>query len=174
MEIIGASIKGMYRDILKGPDSNLIYDSGWRTNTILLRCHIMLAGLMSNAPSNGIEFLAVGQGEESWDTEGIPPVEPDAVNLVSRFPDPVTDLELVYLDETYEVVDGPTSRLQVTATLEPGYPPPVSRVLSTYPLREFGLFGHLNETEYMINNIRHPVIHKDAFATLIRIIRLWF
>lgn len=36
------------------------------------------------------------------------------------------------------------------------------------PLREFGLF---DGKDYMINGVRHPVIHKDAASTLVRVIR---
>jgi hypothetical protein len=41
-------------------------------------------------------------------------------------------------------------------------------------LREFGLFGQLAGSDYMLNSIRHPVIHKDGDATLIRVVRLYF
>lgn len=39
------------------------------------------------------------------------------------------------------------------------------------PLREFGLFGLFDGKDYMINCVRHPVIHKDAASTLVRVIR---
>lgn len=177
MEIV-TSIKGIYRDILKGKDGNLIYDSGWVTNTIMDRCRILLSGFMKNDPSYGIQRLAVGRGLKQWDTTGAPSPDPaTTTNLVDRFnpPIPYADLNLVYLDEDDTVVVGQrkTDRLQVTATLVPGYPTPVSP-LTSYPLREFGLFGKFNDEEYMINYIRHPVIHKDESATLIRLIKLYF
>lgn len=78
-----------------------------------------------------------------------------------------------YLDETNNEVSAATSRLQITAIMEPGYPVPLAP-LTTYPLREFGLFGRFGGTDYMINSIRHPLIHKDETATLIRMIRLYF
>ena len=159
MERINTSIKGLYRDILQGPDKEMIYDSGWVCNTIVDRCRILLAGFMSNGPSDGIQYLAVGRGEEEWDTDEAPVLDPATTfDLVNRFPDtiPVADLELAYLDESDEVTSGPTNRLQITATLEPGYPTPIAS-LTTYPLREFGLFGRFNGTDYMINSIRHPL-----------------
>jgi hypothetical protein len=88
-------------------------------------------------------------------------------------------LELVYLNDLDEAVTVPTPRLQITATLEEGVPPAPEPQVSTYPLREFGLFGKYVddssiEHEYMIDCIRHPVIHKDESATLIRVVRLYF
>ena len=178
MERIGASIRGIYRDIIRGPDGNLIHDSGWVHNEIVDGCRILLAGFMGNESTSGIEFLAVGQGEDSWD-DGIPDIDPadlaKTTHLVSPFPlDSVEPLEFAYLDEGDTVVSDPTSRLQITATLEPGHPVPPSVDLETAPLREFGLFGSFNGTGYMINYVRHAVIHKDTSATLIRVIRLYF
>jgi len=176
MESIGGSIVGIYRDVLMGADHRVTYDGGWVSNTILDRCRILLTGFMRNDPADGIQYLAVGQGLETWDTNGAP--APDSVattDLVNRYdpPIPVASLNLEYLDDSDAVVAGPTYRLQITATLEPGYPAPLAP-LSTYPLREFGLFGRLGGVDYMINGIRHTVIHKDVSATLIRVVRLYF
>jgi hypothetical protein len=163
--------------MLIGHDSNLIYDSGWVSNTVVDRCRVLLAGFMKNELSSGIQCLAVGKGNEDWDTAGVPVPDPvQATNLVTRYDPaiPFSDLDVVYLDENDEVSPEyePTSRLQITVTLVPGYPVPESS-LSTYPLREFGLFGNADGT-YMINYVRHPVIHKHESATLIRVIRLYF
>jgi hypothetical protein len=168
-------IKGIYRDMLLGEDSKLIYNTGWVSNTIMNRCRILLAGFMKNDPSNGIQYLAVGSGSEEWDNTGAPAPDPAAEDLVTRFTPtiPYANLALVYLDENDSEVTGPTNRLQLTATLSPGYPTP-GPLLHTYPLREFGLFGSFDSVDYMINYIRHPVIHKDESATLIREIRLYF
>ena len=176
MEITDNSIKGIYHDILKGADDNIIYYSGWRSNTIVHRCRMLFAGFMKNDASSGIQFLAVGQGLKEWDGTGAPePAPATTTDLFNGYspPIPVSDLDLVYLDENDAVVIGPTNRLQITATLEPGYPAPILP-LTTYPLREFGLFGSLGGTDNMINNIRHPVIHKDSSSTLIRVVRLYF
>lgn len=176
MQIIGDSIKGVYHDILKGPNNNIIYDSGWVSNTIVDRCRMLLAAFMKNDPSDGIQYLYVGKGLETWDTDGAPASDPaTTTGLVSPYSEPimVSDLELVYLDENDAEEAGPTTRLQITATLDPGYPAPISP-LTTYPLREFGLFGKFGGDPYMIDCIRHPVIHKDVSATLIRVVRLYF
>jgi len=183
MEKIGA-LKGIYRDILSAGDGRIIHDSGWVSNTIVDRCRILLAGFVKNESSSGIQFLAVGRGLDAWDKEGPPASDPAAtIDLVNRHaqPLPVNSLNIVYLDEAASVVANPTKRLQITATLVPGYPPPLAPgyppplvPLNTYPLREFGLFGRFHGNDYMINSIRHPVIHKDADATLVRVIRLYF
>ena len=179
MEIIGISIKGLYRDVLKGPNGNIIYDSGWVSNTIVDRCRKLLAGFMKNDPSsNGIQYMAVGKGRKEWDDTGARSPEPTTENLVDRYPitipstDPPSELTMVYIEDD-TVVAGPTNRLQITATLKPGYPAH-EEPLMTYPLREFGLFGKFGGEPYMINCIRHPVIHKDVSATLIRVVRLYF
>ena len=173
MEIIGAAIKGIYRDMLKGKNNAILFDSGWVPNTIVNTCRTLLAGFMKNESSNGIQYMAVGRGLEEWDANGAPTPDPaTTTDLVNRHTPtiPVSNLALVYLDENDVEVPGPTNRLQITATLEPGYPPPLAAPLTTYPLREFGLFGG---ADHMINCIRHPVIHKDAAATLIRVVRLY-
>jgi hypothetical protein len=176
MEFIGSSIKGIYRDILKGPDGRILEDRGWASNTIVTRCRVLLAGFMKNEPSDGIQFMAVGQGLAAWDNTGAPAPDPaTTTDLVNRFTPtiPVANLALVYLDDADHEVVGPTNRLQITTTLAPGYPTPLAP-LTTYPLREFGLFGRFGPNDFLINCIRHPVILKDASTTLIRIVRLYF
>jgi hypothetical protein len=176
VESIASTIKGVYRDRLFGAGGRLVRDSGWQNNTILNGCRLLLAGFMMNETASGIAALAVGQGNPSWDDEGVPAASPAATTgLVNRFnpPIPFADLDVVYLDANDQVVAGPGMRLQITATLVPGYPTPVAPATS-YPLREFGLFGTLNGEDIMINAIRHPVIHKDEASTLIRVVRLYF
>lgn len=183
MEKIGASIKGIYRDILKDRDNNIIFDSGWTSNLIVRGCRTLLAAFMKNDHTKtvkGVQCLKVGRGDPAWDTaEGPTPPIDSLTGLVDTNPYsiPVGSLDLVYLDESDAEVSGPTNRLQVTAALEAGEPP-LDPPLSTYPLREFGLFGEYDggsgALEYMIDCIRHPVIHKDASATLIRVVRLYF
>jgi hypothetical protein len=175
MEYIGGQLKGIYRDILKDGHGSILHDSGWVANTIVERCRILLAGFIRNDSSNGIHHLAFGQGLEAWDDNGPPASDPAATGLVTPYNPPIdfAALTVTYLDESNNEVSSPTSRLQIRAILEPGYPAPLAP-LTTYPLREFGLFGRFGGTDYMINSIRHSVIHKDASATLIRMIRLYF
>jgi hypothetical protein len=172
MDVIGKTLRGIYRDRLIGPDNRLLYDSGWIANTVVNRCRILLAGLIKGELEGGIHHLAVGGGDETWDTEGVPAPDPDTTTgLVNGYaptipyPNPDLDLTVVYLDNK-------KSQLQITATLRPGYPAPEAPS-TVYPLREFGLFGG-PEGDYMINCVRHSVIPKHESTTLIREIRLYF
>ncbi len=175
MEDLGTAMKGMYRDILNGPDGSPVYDSGWVPNTIVDSCRVLLAGFMKNELSSGIQYLAVGQGDEAWDRDGTPAPEATATGLVDPHPKIIKvadeNLELVYLGRQE---NERTSRLQITATFKPGFPAPEASQ-TTYPLREFGLFGgDPDGNGYMINCVRHPVIPKHKSNTLVRIIRLYF
>jgi hypothetical protein len=179
MEHVTASLHGIYRDILIGPDGRILENRGWVRNTIVNRCRMLLAGFIANhdaTTTTGIEYLAVGQGSPAWDTDGIPASDPAATTALqdlSPVQIPKEKLDIVYLDASDEVAAQPSNRIQITATLPAGFPaltPPAT----SYPLREFSLFGRFDNADFMINSIRHPVIHKDRNASLIRVIRLYF
>ena len=72
MEVAGFSMLGVYRDILMDGAERRVHDSGWRKNTIVDRGRQLLAGFIKNGPSDGLQFLAVGQGSSYWDAEGPP------------------------------------------------------------------------------------------------------
>lgn len=171
----GIALRGIYRDLMMDPDRRVLQDSGWVSNTIVTRFRVLLAGFVHNDTAVGIHSLRVGQGDEDWDLNGAPPSPLDTTDLVNPHGTPIAaaDLEIEYLDESDIVQTAPSPRVQVTATLPTGYPPALPG-LSTYPLREFGLFGRLDGADAMLNSIRHPVIHKDESATLIRVVRLYF
>lgn len=178
----GLIIKGIYRDILKDKNNQVIYDSGWVKNAIVDNCRKLLAAFMKNefpGATFGIRYLQVGKGLEQWDTEGIPPIDiATTYELITPYVEEISvgDLIIKYLDENNNELPAgadPTSRLQITVTLQPGYPDP-EEPLDSYPLREFGLFGEYKGLPYMIDAVRHPVIHKDKESTLIRVIRLYF
>jgi hypothetical protein len=180
MEHIGNSLKGIYRDILKRADNTVIFDSGWQSNIIVNRCRTLLSAFMRNEKTRGICSLKVGKGSAAWDTAGTPAPDATITGLTDTSPYIVdeSNLKLEYLDENDQVVPGPTSRLQVSVTLGQDQPPAVPP-LSSYPMREFGLFGEYTDTlgtvhEYMIDCIRHSVINKDVTATLERTVKLYF
>jgi len=175
MEPLGDQLKGIYRDILKDGQGRILSDSGWSSNTIAHQCRVLLAGFIKGDASGGIDHLAFGTGRASWDQDGPPAPDPSATDLITRCPQHISleALGLTYLDEDNNEVATPTNRLQITAILDPGYPAATDGE-ATCPLREFGLFGKFDGAYFMINTIRHPVIHKDASATLIRKIRLHF
>jgi hypothetical protein len=149
-----------------------IIERGWRSNIVVDRCRMLLASFMKGDAADGIRALKVGMGLSQWDTQPEPPVH-TAEQLAD--PSPVSiaigPSQMVYLDAAGAAVAGPTPRLEITVTLGPGVPPLLGGETS-YPLREFGLFGLIGSEEYMIDYVRHPVIHKQAGDTIERKIRL--
>ncbi len=166
-------IKGIYRDRLLDAGGQLVFDSEWKSNLIVTNCRVLLAGFMRNEVSaRGIRNLQVGQGDPAWDTTPPPAPPPSSNTLVdntTKFTIPVANLILQYLNDSDAIVPGPTSRVEITATLGPNQP-----VAGIYNLREFGLFGELNGQPFMIDYVRHPVIQKSGSFTLERRIRLIF
>lgn len=165
--------KGIYHDRIITAQSHVV-DFGWRSNIIVDRCRYLLAAFMKGDSPNGIQLLAVGRGLESWDQTPEPPSRTEQ-QLTNPAPSEIQiePGQIEYLDATGVPTAGPTHRLQVTVTIEPGIPP-IEDGEITYPLREFGLFGKFGDEEYMIDYVRHPVIHKGADDTLVRTIRLVF
>jgi hypothetical protein len=165
-------IKGIYRDRLLDAGGQLVSDSEWKSNLIVTNCRVLLAGFMRNEVALGIQELQVGQGDPSWDTTP-PPAPPltsnQLVDTTTKFTIPVANLTLQYLNDSDAIVPGPTSRIEITATLGPNQPIP-----GIYNLREFGLFGKLKGAPFMIDYVRHPVIQKSGSFTLERRIRLIF
>ena len=118
-------MKGIYRDILKEPGKGTVFDSGWNSNTIVDRCRMLMAGFISQDTSAGVQHLAVGQGDAVWDNDGIPETDPQTTTtLFNAYTPPILhlDLDFTYLDTADNPTAGPTSRLQISATLGPDYP----------------------------------------------------
>lgn len=147
----------------------------WRSNIVVDRCRRLLAAFMKrDSAALGIQSLAIGRGDAAWDSASVPPT-PGIEQLVDTAPVtiPIAAADMKYLDAAGAVTTGPTQRLQVTVTLAPGTPS-LPMGASSYPLREFALFGNFGGERYMIDYVRHPVIHKAAGDTLVRTIRLLF
>jgi hypothetical protein len=176
VEIIKLQIKGIYRDELTDAAGQLIYQSDWKSNTIVESCRIFLAKVMKNGGQAfsgelGIQSLQVGRGNDNWDEpNGTPPPTETQKSLVDLVPVEITDLSIGYLNPSDQPVSDPTHRIQIQATLKAGDPPGVT----SYPLREFGLVGRFGNDKYLLNYVTHPVIHKDQLTTLTRTIRLYF
>ena len=168
------SIHGIYRDRLVQSDGAVILDSGWRSNLIVLRCRVLLAGFLRNdATAHGISAMQIGRGDPAWDNTPPPAADPATTTQLvdpAPFVIPVASLLLQYLNQADGVVATPTNRIQITATLGPNQPTAVG--LPPFPMREFGLFGDLGGTPFMIDYIRHPLIDKDGAVTLERRVRL--
>lgn len=168
--------KGIYYDRIITGGSRII-DLGWRSNIIVDRCRHLLAAFMKGDSAGGIRLLGIGRGLENWDAE--PPEPPSRADEQLTDPEPfkikIDPAQIMYLDAAGNLSEKPTNRIGITITLDPG-DPPIEAGETTYPLREFGLFGTFgeDEEEYMIDYVRHPVIHKRADDTLVRTIRLVF
>lgn len=179
MEQLGVGLRGSYRDRLIGPGGRLIHDGGWVSNTIVMSCRELLAAFMRNDPNqpHGIEGLAVGAGKQEWDLlQELPRPDSAVRRLEQPHPDLITiaagKLRISYVDpQTAKASASCTSGLEITATLEPGYP---GAGAGAAALREFGLYGRLGDTVYLINYVIHRVIFKAEADTLIRVIRLSF
>jgi hypothetical protein len=171
-------IKGTYRDKLLDAGGRVVFDSEWRSNLIVARCRMLIAGFMKNeAQTFGVQKMKVGQGSPAWDVTPPPALNPNAViKLTDDKPFTLSlgpSLVLQYLDDNDNALaQGPSTRIQIVATLGPNQPPALSG--NAYPLREFGLFGSFKNEDFMIDYIRHPVIQKDASVTLERRVRLIF
>lgn len=169
-------IKGIYRDRLWGPGGELVFDSQWKSNMVVLKGRQLLAGFIKNeATARGIQSMKIGRGLASWDTT--PPPLADA-NTTTQLTDaapfvvPAPNLNLTYLNDTDVPTLTVTNRVQITAVLGPNLPSPATD--PPFPMREFGLFGQMNGTDFMIDYIRHPLIEKDGLVTMERKVRLIF
>lgn len=165
---------GKYRDQLIRADGTIV-DIDWRANIVVDRCRILLAGFMKvDTEAQGIQSIILGRGNAVWDTAPEAPA-PATTELIDTKPVSITikQDDMTYLDAAGEPTKDPTSRLQITVTLPPGTPPPIPGT-NHYPLREFALMGSFAGEPYMIDYVRHPVVHKAAGGTLVRTIRLIF
>jgi hypothetical protein len=182
MEQIGIGLKGIYRDRLLRSNGQIVYDSGWVSNTIVDSCRLLLAGFIKQDPHLLVTqprylILRIAEGDAQWDTpKGPDVVLPDNQELIKpydAFLQEGPQLTLKYLDKNDQVQDEPSHRLEITATLDPEKPQ-----AAACALREFALcmrFGKPpNTTDYMLNHVRHRVIYKAETDTLVRVIRLSF
>jgi hypothetical protein len=167
--------EGKYWDRLRRGTGPLI-DFGWRSNVVVDSCRDLLATFMLGGAALGIQKLALGRGDASWDLA--PPPLPGAgtAALVDAAPVIVNvgdaALALALLDASGAPSPGPSPRLQITLELA-GSALPISGD-ETFPLREFALFGELAGADCMIDYVRHPVMHLGSDDSLSRRIRLMF
>jgi len=169
-------LHGAYHDVLHAADGRLVWDHGWKRNTIVLNCRSLLAAFMGGTPASlGIQGLRVGQGSDSWDLTSPPTPTPTQTALVDPNPFlvPPGSLQINFLSGA-TVTNSPTNRLQIIATLGPNVPSWPDANHASGNLREFGLVGKLGGAETLINYVTHPVIVKDPASTLTRTIWLVF
>jgi hypothetical protein len=177
-DLVTDHLYGMYRDVLRDPQGNVLWDRGWQKNVIVDGCRVLLTELVrGSAGVLGIQGVQIGTGLASWDTAPQPPT-PAETTLQDAHPFTVPSgslqFDFVQLDGTVSGI--PTNRLQIRAVMGPNVPtwPDVNH--PTITLREFGLVGQLSGavTPQLMNYVRHPAIIKDPVSTLERTIWLTF
>ena len=159
-------LKGCYRDILTDSHSRILWNSGWRPNLIVHNCNVLLAALLKRHKDlKGILYMAIGEGENNWDSSRPAPL-PTTTRLakeVSR--SKLVEDQILYLDAAGSS-ETPTNQLEIT-TIFKG-----EDFTSDQPLREFGLFGGDAtgdpDTGYLIDYVIHPRVD------LTRTVRLSF
>lgn len=167
--------QGIYHDLLLRGDGTR-RDLGWRGNRVVDRCRILLAAFLrgDSRAAPGVQMIALGRGEVAWDSSPPEPPPRSAQALVDTAPVAIAaaDLTLEYLDVTGTPAADASQRLQVSVTVTGGDLPIGTE--QTFPLREFGLFGQFDGEDFMIDYVRHPVIHIGTEDTLVRRVRLVF
>jgi hypothetical protein len=167
--------EGKYRDQLFNADGSCS-DYGWRGNIIVDQCRQLLAGFMKGDSANGVQYIALGRGDVSWDEAMPVPPQMSTESLIDPAPETIaiTDAEMSidFVDSSGVVTVTPSNRIQVSITVAGSNLPIVGD--ETFPLREFGLFGLLVPDDYMIDYVRHPVIHIGSADTLVRRVKLVF
>jgi len=165
-------LKGSYCDILTDSNSRVLQNSGWRPNLIVHTCNVLLAALLKRHKDlKGILYLAIGEGENNWDSSRPAPL-PTTTRLakeVSR--NKLVEGQILYLNAAGQS-ETPTNQLEIT-TLFKG-----EDFASDQPLREFGLFGgdatDDPDTGYLIDYVIHPRVDLTRTMTLTRTVRLSF
>ncbi len=167
-------LEGRYRDRLVD-GRNEPEDRGWRSNLIVKSCDTLLAALMKGQFEDGGRlYLAIGEGEEGWDSQPPSPL-PDTTTLYREvLRSELRPHHIFYLDDELNKTAKPTHRLEFHITF-------LGRDVvanSCRRLREFGLFGgdatHRADSGYMIDYVVHPRIDLTADARLDRRVHLIF
>ena len=129
--------------------------------------NLVMCMLKQQSGYSGIQYWAVGKGEDSWDNT---PISPDinATRLteeIGRVPINLSDIK--FLNSDYEEMSTPTNIIQISHTFG------TSDCNGVW--REFGIFGG-NATEnlnsgIMINKRHHKIITKTQEMTVERVMR---
>ena len=186
-EEINVKIIGEYRDILHR-GSEVIKDSGWKSNVIVEACGRFLAALMRkdfHEQATGIEYIAVSDGS------GGSPVD-FRNRLIEYFgwlntagnTGPSNGVwakkieDIKYLDNEDSEVTDITNKLKISVTIEENEPSE-----QTFNLKEFSLVSICKnpvtnqfdtERMFLVNYVDHAKIEKDKTMELTRTIKLTF
>ena len=173
-------LQGEWRDTYLFSDGTK-KETEWKSNQIQNRAADVLAQLIAfsrttgNSPTNGFAYLAVGEGNASWDIT--PPIkdpdQEDLTNEVDRIPIE-TSTDIVYLDPVTEAISvSPTRLLQVSVLID------FNRGIGD--LREFGLVVEnataTTDSGFLFNWIDHTLITKQIAPNpfqILRVVRIRF
>ncbi|PSR18694.1 hypothetical protein C8255_06115 [filamentous cyanobacterium CCP3] len=164
--------KGEHRDILLGPNGEVIWERPWQSNLIVDGLRSLLAGLLKgDAAVSRLNFWAVGTGEREWD-EGDLPNDDDRRMRIELFNEVgrkrLDDGQITFVGGTI------TNQLEITTDFVVD---DLAAGLENRQLREFGLFANENTTlgnGLLINHRIHPLIVMQEGFTLQRVLRLTF
>lgn len=125
---------------------------------------LVMAMLKGNMGYNGVQYWAIGSGQQAWDNS---PVEPEinAVRLTTEIGRvAIPSAEITFLDASGVASSTPTNIIQIKHTFGPND--------CNGKWREFGLFGG-NATQspnsgVMINKKHHSVITKTSDISIER------
>lgn len=167
-------LQGYFHDVLTRKDGSRTL-SPWQSNLIVRNCNTLLSMLMKgHEETRGILYLALGEGEGSWDASRPIPLLTDTQLTNEVYRKPILADQIVYLNDDSEPVDYPTTLLAITVEVK-GEEVVIS---GSQPLREFGLFGGDATDEansgYLINHVTHDRYDLTPELTLNRKIRLNF
>ena len=155
-------ITGHYRDRFEYADGRVVEsDPTAIPNLIVNSFSILLAAVCWSTRSPtwpGITYMALGQGNSSWDSSLPPPLATDVQLYSEIIRKPVTLNDIDSMGSV--VLTGPTGMLLCVTTYNPG------EAIAT--IREFGLFGGLGASSTnggtMADHVSHGAIVKSLSA----------
>jgi hypothetical protein len=159
---------GEHRDMLLGPDGEVVWERPWASNVIVDSLRNLLAALVKGDPQGvHLGFWAVGSGEAAWDSA---PAPADAVrrtrttlyNETGR--KPISPAQIAFIGGSF------TNRLEILSSFTTADVP-------AGPLREFGVFAGGSAAPgsgVLVNHRVHPRIDMQTGLTLQRTLRLTF
>ena len=169
--------KGEHRDILIGPEGDIIWERPWQSNLIVNGLRYLLAALvMGDSQGSRLTHWAVGAGKESWD--GGSSISEDDRRKLTRLVTETARMAISpgrgisFLSDEETPTSNITERLEITVNLTAEQLPADNK-----QLREFGLFAGGEDTPgsgILINHRIHPLIVMKRGFTLQRTLRLTF
>lgn len=132
--------------------------------------HLITSLLKNRTGFEGVQYWAVGSGDDSWD-DLLPNPDRDDTRLMSEIGRvPISSDEIHFIDPDLEITTTPTNKIQIVHTF--GYND------CNGIWREFGIFGgNATETEnsgIMINKRHHEIITKTTDMMVERTLRFTF